>query len=199
MRLPHITGSRQAALGALVLLILALPAARHLVEDSMRLHMLAQYPLIMLCGAVLGRAMPPALARRLAAWNAMGLAGLVAALLFTSVLMIPRVLDLVLVDGHVEAAKFAALLFAGALLGPSWRAAGRVVQAFFLGSMLPMMVAVGSLYQNAPARLCNAYRLDDQQALGTLLVYLAAVIAVVWLVRTTHESMRTELDEGLVP
>ena len=194
----RISRSRQAALGALVLLVLVLAPARHLLENSMRLHMLAQYPLIMLCGALLGCAMPPTAARRLAAWNAMGLAGLVAALLFTSVLMIPRVLDLVLVDWRVEAAKFAALLFVGALLHPSWRAAGRVVQAFFLGSMLPMMVAVGSLYQNAPARLCNAYRLDDQQALGTLLVYLAAVIAVVWLVRTTHEVMHTELDEGLV-
>jgi len=198
MKPPRNTRPLRAAFGATALLILAWPPARHLLEDSMRLHMLVQYPLIVLCGALLGQAMPPAATRRLAAWNAMGLAGLVAALLFTSVLMIPRVLDLVLVDLRVEEAKFTALLFVGALLRPSWRAAGRVVQAFFLGSTLPMMVAVGTLYQNAPARLCNAYRLDDQQALGTLLVYLAVAVAVVWLVRTTHEVMRSELDEGLV-
>jgi len=72
-----------------------------------------------------------------------------------------------------------------------------VVQAFFLGGMLPMTIAVGTLYQNAPLRLCNAYRLDDQQALGSHLVVLAVAVAGVWLVRTTRRLMGSEPNEEL--
>src|SRR4029453_742064 len=101
--------------------------------------------------------------------------------LILAVLMIPRVLDLALVNARVEAAKTVALLFAGAVLHPSWRAAGLVVQGFFLGNVLPMTVIVGNLYQDSPLRLCNAYRLGDQQYLGECLVWLAIVFAVLGL------------------
>lgn len=198
MKPAGISRSAQAVLGMLLILTLASPPLRHLLEDSMRVHMLVQYPLVVLCGALLARSMPPRVARRLAGWNVLGLSGLVASVLFTTVLMIPRVLDLALVDLRVETAKFAALLFVGAVLPASWRAAGPVVQAFFLGGMLPMMIVVGTLYQNAPLRLCNAYRLDDQQALGTQLVVVAVVVAAVWLVRATRRLLVSELDEGLV-
>lgn len=195
MKVPRITGTAQAAIGALMLLILALAPVRHWMEQSMRLHMLVQYPLAMLAGALLAQKVPPAMARRLSAWNAMGLTGLAAALLFTTVLMIPRVLDLALVDGRVEIAKFAALLFVGAILPASWRAAGLVVQVFFLGSILPMTIVVGTLYQSAPIRLCNAYRLEDQQALGHGLVYIAVAVAAIWLVRTARRVIDAEVEE----
>jgi hypothetical protein len=55
------------------------------------------------------------------------------------------------------------------------------MQAFFLGNMLPMMGVAGWLYQSAPQRLCNAYRLDDQQGLGQGLIWLSVLIALVWL------------------
>jgi hypothetical protein len=43
-------------------------------------------------------------------------------------------LDLALLETRVEALKFVALVAAGAVAPASWRAAGPVVQAFFLGS-----------------------------------------------------------------
>ena len=100
--------------------------------------------------------------------------------------MIPRVLDLALVDTRVEFAKVAALLFSGAVLRPSWRAAGLVVQAFFLGNILPMTIIVGTLYQDSPLRLCNAYRLEDQQQLGLALLWAAIAIAIAWLLRAVR-------------
>ena len=63
------------------------------------------------------------------------------------------------------------------------RRAGLVVQAFFLGGFVPMTIAVGTLYQDTPMRLCNAYGLEDQQRLGACLVYLAVAVAIVWLIR----------------
>ena len=189
----------QGAIGVLLLVILALPPVRHLLEQSMQLHMLVQYPLLILSGALLGRAMPWTIARKLSAWNAMGITGLAAAMLFMTVLMIPRVLDLVLIDVRVEAAKFAALLFVGSLFRASWRDAGIIIQAFFLGGILPMTIVVGTLYQSAPLRLCNAYRLDDQQNLGLILVWLAAVAAAVWLFRTTRLLIAAEAGKELIP
>jgi hypothetical protein len=58
-----------------------------------------------------------------------------------------------------------------------------VVQGFFLGNVLPMTVIAGTLYQDAPQRLCNAYRLDDQQQLGLALVWAAALVALGWLLQ----------------
>ncbi len=183
MKSPRITPALRIALGAVLLAALMLPPLRHALEASMSLHMLVQYPALLLAGALLAAAVPAGLRRRLLAWNAMGISGLTACALIAAVLMIPRVLDLALTDWRAESAKVVALLLAGAVLRPSWRAAGLVVQGFFLGNVLPMTVVVGMLYQDAPLRLCNAYRLDDQQQLGFALVWGAAAAAATWLVR----------------
>ena len=170
------------ALGAALLLGLMLPPLRQALESSMSLHMLVQYPALMLAGALLGMATPPGMAKHLASWNLFGMAGLAACALVLAVLMIPRVLDLALIDPRVEAAKITALLLAGAALRPSWRAAGLVVQAFFLGSVVPMTIVVATLYQDSPIRLCNAYRIDDQQELGLGLLWISGVVSLGWFV-----------------
>ena len=170
------------AIGAALLVVLMLPPLQRTMESSMSLHMLLQYPALMLAGALLGTAVPPSLAKRLSAWNVLGMTGLTAGALSLAVLMIPRVLDLALVDTRVEAAKVGALLFAGAVLRPSWRAAGLVVHGFFLGSVVPMTIVVATLYQDSPIRLCNAYRIDDQQRLGLGLLWTSGVLTVGWLV-----------------
>lgn len=184
MKSLRMTPALRVALGAVLLIALMLPPLRHALEAGMSLHMLVQYPALLLAGALLAAAVPAGLRQRLSAWNAMGISGLTAFALIAAVLMIPRVLDLVLIDWRAESAKVMALLLAGAVLRPSWRAAGLVVQGFFLGNVLPMTLVVGTLYQDAPLRLCNAYRLDDQQQLGFALVWGATAVAVAWLART---------------
>ena len=186
MKTPRMTTAGQGGLGVVLLALLILPPLRHALEAGMSLHMLVQYPALMLAGALLGAALPKTIRARLSAWNALGISGLVACVLFLAVLMIPRVLDLALVDTRVEFAKVAALLFSGAVLRPSWRAAGLVVQAFFLGNILPMTIIVGTLYQDSPLRLCNAYRLEDQQQLGLALLWAAIAIAIAWLLRAVR-------------
>ncbi len=172
---------QRAWMGALLLALLLLPPARQALEASMRLQMLGQYPALLLAGAWIAAALPAAWSRALRPWNALGVSGLAFATLALAVLMIPRVLDLALASPAVEAAKFAALLVAGAVLAPSWRAAGWVVQGFFIGNLLLMGVTVGALYQDAPQRLCNAYLLDDQQRLGTALVWCSGLLAAGWV------------------
>lgn len=176
--------------GAILLAALTLTPLRAALESAMSTQMLIQFPALMLAGALLSAAVPAALRRWLAPWNALGISGLVAIALALAVLMIPRVLDLVLVDIRVEAAKIIALLLCGALLRHSWRMGGLLIQAFFLGNMLPMMGVAGWLYQSAPQRLCNAYLLDDQQQLGQGLIWLSVAIALIWLTHALRQFIK---------
>lgn len=176
------------------LALLALPPVRHGLEASMTLHMLVQFPLLIAIGYVLARAMPAAWRARADRWNDHGIAGLLACAVILMVLMIPRVLDLALSDGRIEVAKWLVLLACGAALQLSWRRAGPLVQAFFLGNLLPMTAAVGQLYQDAPVRLCNAYLLDDQVRLGQGLVMVAAASAVVAVAHMLRRWSGTESE-----
>ena len=177
-----------AALAIAALAVLALPAARGLLESSMTLHMLVQFPLLVAAGWLLARALPARLRRHAGSWNAHGIAGLLAGALVLMVLMVPRVLDLALVDPRIEAAKWIALLAAGAGLQLSWQPAGLLVQGFFLGNLLPMTAAAGQLYLEAPVRLCNAYLLDDQVRLGQGLVLLSLLAAAAFIARVLRRS-----------
>ena len=179
--------------GALALLVLlAVPALRQLLEASMARHMLVQFPLFMLAGALLAGGLSAGGRRAVARWNAHGISGLVATGLVLGLLMVPRVLDLALVSPAIELAKCSALVLAGAALRLSWRPAGLVVQGFFLGNVLPMSAVVGQLYIDSPTRVCNAYLLDDQEQLGRWLVWLAVLIAVAWLAWMLYALVRRD-------
>ncbi|MEZ5607692.1 MAG: hypothetical protein R3E52_11315 [Burkholderiaceae bacterium] len=182
----------QALAGGALLALLILPPLRHALEAGMWRHMMAQFPLLMLAGALLAAALPVRARDAIARCNAHGIAGLLAVALVLAVGMVPRVLDLALLRPEVEWTKLAALLAAGAALRLSWRPAGLVLQFFFLGNVLPMMAVVGSLYVDSPLRLCNAYLLDDQVRLGKWLIGVASVVAVVWLAWVTWQQVRRE-------
>lgn len=182
----------EAVVGAALLALLALPAVRHGMEASMWRHMLLQAPAWLLAGALLAAALPPRARAALAPWNRYGISGLLGAALVLTLLMVPRVLDLALLRADVEAVKLLALLLAGAALRLSWRPAGLVLQFFFLGNLLGMMVVVGQLYIDSPLRLCNAYLLDDQARLGRWLIGVAVVVAVAWLAQAFWGLVRSE-------
>src|SRR5690606_36151632 len=179
---------RPAAGAALAVACLSWPL-RGWLESGMATHMLVQFPALMIAGALLFEPFADAAQSR---WNRLGIAGLALAAGVLAVAMIPRLLDLALVDARVEAAKSVALLAAGAALRASWPRAGLVVQGFFLGNVLPMTAVVGTLYRDAPVRLCNGYRLDEQELVGTLLVALAIAAAIAWLLDVGVRMHRAE-------
>lgn len=190
----HFTPVRLGMAGWAIALILALPASRATLEMSMWRHMVLQYPLWILAGALLAGALPPQARQRAARWNASGISGLLLAGTCIAVLMIPRVLDLALIIPSVELAKCTALLLTGAALRLSWPLAGLVVQGFFLGNMLLMGAAVGQVYANSPLRLCNAYLLGDQQHLGNWLTGISTTVAVIWVIQVMWWIARRETD-----
>ena len=186
------TPRRQVLVALALLALLLVPALRQWLTASMWRHMVLQFPLWMLAGAWLVAGLPPAARTHVARWNAHGISGLVGTGTVLAVLMVPRVLDLALVSAPIEAAKCVALVVAGTALRLSWRAAGLVVQGFFLGNVLPMTAVVGQLYIDSPLRLCNAYLLDDQARLGQWLVGAAALVAVGWLAQVAWWVARRE-------
>ena len=171
----------QVLLGGLLLAVLLVPPLRRALESGMSTHMLLQFPALIVAGGLLAAGLSAAWRQRLDACNAHGMAGLVFAALVLALAMVPRLLDLVLVDARIDALKLAALVLCGVALRLSWRAAGTVVQGFFLGNTLPMMAIAGTLYEEAPARVCNAYRLDEQQFVGLALIWVASILAALWL------------------
>lgn len=183
-------GMAQLGLPAALSLLAVLVSwpGRNFLESSMVRHMLVQYPLLMLCGVLLAGGLSAVLADRALVWetqasnwNAYGMTGLFGTALGLAVLMIPRMLDLALVNPWVEFIKMTILVASGAAICLSWRPAGWLVQGFFLGQVLPMMAVAGTLYESSPIRVCNAYLLDDQVLLGQLLVWIAAGTALAWL------------------
>lgn len=189
---PQITCARSACAGMALAILLALPPVRHLLEASMARHMLFQFPLLMLAGALMTGALPARTRRTLARWNEYGISGLVFVGLTLAVAMVPRLLDLALVDGAIELAKCAVLLLAGVALRLSWQPAGLLVQGFFLGNVLSMSVVVGQLYVNSPVRVCNAYLLGDQVRLGQALTWGSAFVAAMWLAQVAFILVRRE-------
>lgn len=182
----------EATAGLLALAALAVPPLRAAMESGMASHMLVQFPLLVAAGAALAASCPASWRGALARWNALGIAGLALGAGVLGLAMVPRLLDLALVDVRVEVVKWLALAACGAALRLSWRAAGVVVQGFFLGNVLPMMAVAGVLYQEASARLCNSYRLDEQAFVGQALVGLAGAVAVAWLAWAAWRTMRDE-------
>lgn len=182
----------QGLVGLVLVAGLAIAPVRALLEASMLRHMLVQAPLLLLAGALLAGAAGLRTRAAIARWNAYGTAGLLLAGCVLSLLMIPRALDLALVEPRIELAKFALLLLSGAALRLSWRPAGLLVQGFFLGNVLPMSAVAGQLYVDSPVRVCNAYLLDDQARLGEWLIALACLFAVVWLAQVARTLVLRE-------
>jgi hypothetical protein len=174
------------------LALLLLLVAQDYLEASMTRHMLLQFPLLAAVGFGMAFSLSTRRVERINSWNRYGMSGLFITALLLAVLMIPRLLDMALTDWRIELAKYAALLFCGAALALSWRPAGLLLQGFFLGNVLPMMAVVGYLFESSPVRVCNAYLLDDQALLGQALVWIAAVIAIVWLTRLVQLMLLRE-------
>ena len=192
IKLPQFWFKWRLAISGVALCLLALPGARLFLEASMTRHMLVQYPLLALIGFWLAGALPRRWALRLNSWNGYGISGLFATALLLAILMIPRVLDLALINERVEIVKWLTLLLCGAAVRLSWQPAGLLVQGFFLGNVLPMMAVVGYLFESSPVRVCNAYLLNDQERLGQVLVWIAAAIGLAWFGSIVRTLILTE-------
>lgn len=162
----------------------------------MLLHMLLQFPLIVFSGWLLAKGLSAQRRKDLQRWNYAGISGLILTSMVLMFWMLPRAIDLVLVDNALELSKFISLCLAGAALELSWRGEGMIVRGFFLGNILPMMMVVGWLYVEAPVRICNAYLSGDQLRTGSGLIAFSISGCLIWIytffISSCHEDNATE-------
>lgn len=148
------------------------------LERSPISHILVLLP----CLAMAGGLIAGALGRRHnrlteANANALTLVAVVTVLFW----MLPRYIDLSLVDPWTGAAKFLTLpVLVGAPLAIAWRRTHPFLRGFIKANGLSMLGVLAYLYTHAPVRICNSYLVSEQISLGWAFLYLAIALAVFW-------------------
>ena len=164
------------------------------LEGDMARHMLIEFPLLLIAGAAIGRALDERFGAQIACRNQMGLVGFAFASITLAYWMIPAALDAALLDEWVAVGKYISLVASGALLWSSFAAAPLAVQAFFVGNFACMTATVGLIYQGAPQQLCLNYQADAQWAAGEGLVALAVIAACTWCVSVASAFIQSGAD-----
>lgn len=164
--------------GLILLVVLALPSSREVLEARLTTHMLVQLPLLSVSGWFIGRATLAVVASRVSRFNRYGVTGIVLFTCIALIWMIPRFLELSLHDPATALAKFISLPLAGLALAWSYPIAPLVLRGVLFAHAISMLGAMGWAYLAAPTRLCNAYLADDQVLAGALLLASSVALAV---------------------
>lgn len=182
----------QALLGIGLIVALALPGARDMLEREMVTHMLVQIPLLAITGVLIASGIPRPLKTWLATWNHGGIAGALLAVIVSSWWMVPRALDSALATPGAELWKFASLpLLVGLPAALSWPALGSIGRGFVIVNVLPMWAVAGWLYVAAPVRVCNYYLVDQQVVAGRGLLWLSIGVGVLGCAASFRRSHTT--------
>jgi hypothetical protein len=168
---------------------LSVPPLRRLIEQSMAWHMVVQMPLLLTAGWLCARAWSHPKDNSPNSWNQFGLTGGLMAVMVLAYWMLPSSIDRALVVPRADGFKLASLWVCGALLQRSAARAPLVVQLFFVGTVLPMLMWAGLYFASTDLRLCNAYSLDSQIAAGRSLAGLAVLLALGWAANAVWISL----------
>lgn len=165
----------------LLAIALSLPPLRVLIEQSMVWHMVVQMPMLILAGWLIAQELPspPSMIMR---WNRLGLTGALTAQLILAYWMLPMAIDRAIILPISDIAKVLSLLVCGLALRDTFLRAPVVVQVFFVGYGVSMLLGLGIYFTQTELRLCNAYSQDSQIATGQGLIALAILTTVMWLV-----------------
>lgn len=167
---------------ALAPLVFVAEPVRTAVEGRMPLHMLVQFPLLLVAGACAARlscAARPDLGATWSRLDAQGLLGLVTLSGVAALWMVPAALDAALMQPGVAAWKYASWWIAGAATALAWPRMAVPLRLFLLGNLAWMLFTAGALYAETGQRLCVSYGIDDQlwTAAGLHAAALALIVA----------------------
>ncbi|SDY80040.1 hypothetical protein SAMN05421736_103337 [Evansella caseinilytica] len=172
----------QLIIGALLLLVLALPPVRHLLESIMIVHMHMQMPLLVVAGFLTAKYMQEKLPGFFKKWNRNGLPGILLFVIIMVYWTLPRTMDEALTVPAVEIFKYVSLPFlAGVPLRDSWKKLSVSGKNTVFTGFTMLFFGMGWLYIKSPEQLCNNYLLVEQLTLGWGFVTMA-VCMVVYLV-----------------
>jgi hypothetical protein len=170
------------ALGVFAPVILLRPSWRHALEASMTLHMLAEWPLLAVSGALAWRWVSSTRlggrsSRSLATIDARGTLGATVLSCVSAFWMIPSAVDASLVDAGMSAFKIASWWVAGLAFAASLPRADVRLLRRLSASMGTMLAVAGVAYMDSNSRLCVDYLVDDQRRTGVGLVTFGGLLA----------------------
>jgi hypothetical protein len=167
---------------------LSVPPARALIEQSMVWHMVVQMPMLLAAGWLWMGVVPPGRGQALEAWNRFGLTGFIAGQVVFAWWMLPVSIDRAVVMPSADLLKLVSLLACGAVLRHSVERSPAVVQLFFVGYAVTMLIATGVFLATTERRLCNAYSLDSQLNAGVGVAALGLALGAAWACRVIMRS-----------
>ena len=157
--------------------------------------MVVQMPLLVLAGALMGRALRKRLAwPTLASFNHFGLTGFMAAQAMVAYWMLPSAIDRAVVNPGIDALKLLTLFISGVLLHDAFRRAPVALQLFFIGYWVSMMCWLGIYLATTDLRLCNAYSLQSQVSTGGGLLALGLLLGAVWVAVTWRSILKIAIQ-----
>lgn len=175
---------RHLIIGIVVILIVAFPYTRLLLESSMIGTMLVQIPLLVCSGYFIGKGLPSNWKTEILYFNENGIAGILVTLFVVTFWILPRSIDAAVNSPLMETLKYITLpLIAGVSLFYSWKLLGSISKAFIWGNGISMIFVMSWLYTASPVRLCNNYLVNAQQQLGRALFVVGMVLCISLVVR----------------
>jgi len=171
---------------------LSIPPVRSLIEQSMTWHMVVQMPILFAGGWFLMVSARGLSKKSLGSWNQFGLTGFIATQFIITYWMLPISIDRAVVMPQVDALKLLSLMASGALIQTSVSRSPVVLQLFFVGYIVSMLISTGVYLATTERRLCNAYSMESQLSAGYGLVALGVALACVWAFRVSRNNPKTE-------
>jgi hypothetical protein len=121
-------------------------------------------------------------------WNQFGLTGFIAAQFIITYWMLPISIDRAVVMPQVDVFKLLSLLASGALVKTSISRSPAVLQLFFVGYTVSMLISTGVFLATTERRLCNAYSMESQLSAGYGVVALGVALACAWGFRINRHN-----------
>ena len=176
----------------LVAIALSVPPGRSLIEQSMAWHMVVQMPTLFAGGWFLMSGGWDTQKTSLGHWNQFGLTGFIAAQFIITYWMLPISIDRAVVMPQVDVFKLLSLMVSGALIKTSISRSPAVLQLFFVGYIVSMLITTGVYLATTERRLCNAYSMESQLSAGYGVVALGIALAFAWAFRINRNNPKPE-------
>jgi len=166
-------------------------------ESSMTMHMLVQFPLLIISGAI---AFNPK-DRFYASLVKIDPLGAIAFICFTGMMwfwMLPINLDLATIDPATRLFKLLSVpVGIGFCFRWLWHRLNGVFKCVILFEIWASVTRLGWLYIESPEQLCSSYLIGEQQQVGTLLLLISAVTAAIAVIYSLFGSFNKNIEGKL--
>lgn len=173
-----------------LLIFLALPPVRDLLESVMAFHMHMQMMLLFVAGLLMAPFFQKHFGHIFGKYNKTGLPGVALFLVILIYWMLPRSMDEALEIWYVEVWKFVSLPFlAGVPLRDSWKKISQTFEVVLFLILMAIFAAMAYLYIFSESTLCNNYLMIDQQTVGWgFAFFVLCIVMYILLVLFTDQS-----------